>query len=223
MDQKQIGLFLRTLRKQKGLTQGQLAEYLNVSDRSVSRWENGNNLPDLSILVELADYYAVDIGEIIEGERKGNSMDTELKATLQKVADYGDCQKQHSLKAGGIAFSIAFFVCAITIVVQLIVTGKWSMVIGETITFLTAGIIYLFLIVKNGAFDSKKHADRRYTAISVICAGSFSIIMALCLLGRVSTIQVLTCSSIFFAAMAIIGRIVLGILNKANRNVQNKG
>ena len=51
MNQKQIGLFLKELRKQKGLTQGQLAEMLGVSDRSVSRWENGNNMPDLSILV----------------------------------------------------------------------------------------------------------------------------------------------------------------------------
>ena len=44
MDQKQIGLFLKELRKQKGITQGQLAEQLNVSDRTVSRWENGNNM-----------------------------------------------------------------------------------------------------------------------------------------------------------------------------------
>ena len=39
MDQKQIGLFLKELRKQKGITQGQLAEQLNVSDRTVSRWD----------------------------------------------------------------------------------------------------------------------------------------------------------------------------------------
>lgn len=57
MNQKQIGLFLKELRKQKGLTQRQLAEILGVSDRSVSRWESGNNMPDLSILVELADFY----------------------------------------------------------------------------------------------------------------------------------------------------------------------
>lgn len=74
MNQKQIGLFLKELRKQKGLTQRQLAEILGVSDRSVSRWESGNNMPDLSILVELADYYEIDIREIIDGERKGENI-----------------------------------------------------------------------------------------------------------------------------------------------------
>lgn len=51
MDQKKIGLFLKELRKEKELTQSQLAEQLNVSDRTVSRWETGTNLPDLSVLV----------------------------------------------------------------------------------------------------------------------------------------------------------------------------
>ena len=68
MYQKKIGLFLKELRKEKELTQSQLAEQLNVSDRTVSRWETGTNLPDLSVLVELADFYDVDIREIIDGD-----------------------------------------------------------------------------------------------------------------------------------------------------------
>ena len=63
MEQRKIGLFLKELRKEKGITQVQLAEQFNVSNRTVSRWENGNNMPDLSILVELADFYDVDIRE----------------------------------------------------------------------------------------------------------------------------------------------------------------
>ena len=47
MDQKKIGGFLKELRNQKGLTQEQLAEQFCVSSRTVSRWENGNNMPDL--------------------------------------------------------------------------------------------------------------------------------------------------------------------------------
>ena len=70
MDQKRIGSFLRELRTEKGLTQEQLAEKLNVSCRTVSRWENGNNMPDLSIIVELADFYDIDIRELLNGERK---------------------------------------------------------------------------------------------------------------------------------------------------------
>lgn len=50
MDAKKIGTFLRELRKEKGLTQEQLAEVLHVSGRTVSRWETGTNMPDLSSL-----------------------------------------------------------------------------------------------------------------------------------------------------------------------------
>ena len=56
VDQVKIGNFLKKLRKEKGITQEQLAEILNVSGRTVSRWETGNNMPDISILVDIADY-----------------------------------------------------------------------------------------------------------------------------------------------------------------------
>ncbi len=49
MDQKRIGSFLKELRKEKGITQEQVAEKLNVSARTVSRWETGRNVPDISL------------------------------------------------------------------------------------------------------------------------------------------------------------------------------
>ena len=94
MDQRKTGLFLKELRKAKGLTQEQLAEQFGVSNRTVSRWETGSNMPDLGILVELSDFYQVDIREIIDGERKSENMNEEMKATLTKVAEYGDTDKR---------------------------------------------------------------------------------------------------------------------------------
>ena len=94
MDQKKIGLFLKELRKEKRLTQEQLAEQFNVSNRTVSRWENGTNMPDLSVLVELSDFYRVDIKEIIDGERKSEEMNEETRATLMKVAEYTNEDKK---------------------------------------------------------------------------------------------------------------------------------
>lgn len=94
MDQRKTGNFLKDLRKKKGLTQEQLAEEFNVSSRTVSRWETGNNMPDLSILIEIADFYDVDIREIIDGERKSENMDNETKNTLKKVAEYSDAEKK---------------------------------------------------------------------------------------------------------------------------------
>ena len=61
MNQIKIGEFLKELRKEKGLTQEQLAEQFNVSRKSVSRWETGNNMPDLDTLIEMADYYEIDL------------------------------------------------------------------------------------------------------------------------------------------------------------------
>lgn len=70
MDQQKIGGFLKELRLEKQMTQEQLAEQIGVSRRTVSRWETGNNLPDLSVIIELADFYDVDLNEIFRGERR---------------------------------------------------------------------------------------------------------------------------------------------------------
>ena len=96
------------LRKEKGLTQEQLAEYLNVSGRSVSRWETGSNMPDLDILIILSDYYAVDIKELLDGERengerkngerKNEKMNTEQSKTILKAADYSNLKEKLLLK-----------------------------------------------------------------------------------------------------------------------------
>lgn len=54
MDQQKTGLFLKKLRHEKSVTQMELAERLGVSNRSVSRWENGTTMPDFDLLIELA-------------------------------------------------------------------------------------------------------------------------------------------------------------------------
>ena len=88
MNQQKIGEFLKRLRKEKGLTQEQLAEHFYVSSRTISRWETGSNMPDIDMLIELADFYDVDIREMIDGEKKSEKMNNETKETLKKVAEY---------------------------------------------------------------------------------------------------------------------------------------
>ena len=124
IDQIKIGGFLRELRKEKELTQEQLAEKFGVSSRSVSRWENGNTMPELGILVELADYYEVDIKEIIDGERKSEIMKKEEKETLQKVADYAEAEKKLVVKRKCIVTFIGTMVFALSIMVGYIVFPK---------------------------------------------------------------------------------------------------
>ena len=98
MNQAKIGRFLQELRKEKGLTQEQLAERFYVARRTVSRWETGSNMPDLDILVQLADFYDVDLRELLDGERKGVEMDKETQETVLKVAEYSNAEKERSTR-----------------------------------------------------------------------------------------------------------------------------
>lgn len=113
MDQIKIGSFLKELRKEKGITQEQLAEELNISSRSVSRWETGSNMPDLSMLVILAEYYDVDVREIIDAERKSENMNEEVKETLEKVAIYNEMLSLKSMRNGIITMCIVFIILVI--------------------------------------------------------------------------------------------------------------
>ena len=69
MDVKKIGSFLASLRREAGLTQEQLGEKIGVSNKTVSRWENGNYLPPVEMLQSLSVLYGITINEILSGER----------------------------------------------------------------------------------------------------------------------------------------------------------
>lgn len=69
IDHQQFGQFVSQLRKERGLTQRDLAEQLNISDKAVSKWERGLNLPDISLLLPLAELLGVSAPELLKGER----------------------------------------------------------------------------------------------------------------------------------------------------------
>ena len=69
MDQIKIGKFITSCRKQQGMTQANLAEKLNVSDRAVSKWETGKSMPDSGIMLELCDLLKINVNELLSGER----------------------------------------------------------------------------------------------------------------------------------------------------------
>lgn len=69
MDQIQIGRFIAACRKEKGMTQAQLAEKMGVSDRAVSKWETGKNMPDSSIMLELCDLLGITVNDLLNGRR----------------------------------------------------------------------------------------------------------------------------------------------------------
>ncbi|MDE7004315.1 MAG: helix-turn-helix domain-containing protein [Oscillospiraceae bacterium] len=69
MDQMKVGKFIAALRKEQGLTQEALGEKLGVTNKTVSRWENGNYMPDIELLVPLGELLGVSVNELLAGER----------------------------------------------------------------------------------------------------------------------------------------------------------
>ncbi|MCI9459994.1 MAG: helix-turn-helix domain-containing protein [Clostridia bacterium] len=73
MDMQKIGRFLAELRREKNLTQNELGEQIGVTNKTVSRWENGNYLPPVEMLQILSKFFDVSINEILNGERINDS------------------------------------------------------------------------------------------------------------------------------------------------------
>ena len=69
MDQIKIGKFIAECRKENHLTQMQLAEKLNITDRAVSKWETGKAMPDSSLMMELCDILHITVNELLNGEK----------------------------------------------------------------------------------------------------------------------------------------------------------
>ena len=148
MDLIKIGKFLQELRKEKELTQEQLAERTGVARRTVSRWETGANMPDLDILIELSDFYEVDLREILNGERESERMNEELKKTVLQVADYSNEEKErllhrmHYLFIAGLIGLAAFL---ITVLLGLDETDPYEF-IGSAGLGIATGVIIIGII-----------------------------------------------------------------------------
>ena len=96
MDMIKMGGFLKKLRGEKNLTQEELADIFGVSRRTVSRWETGYNLPDIDILIEMSEYYNVELKELLQGGI--NSMDDSVKETAVLVDDYNKTNSNKAYK-----------------------------------------------------------------------------------------------------------------------------
>jgi len=108
MDQEKIGRFISMCRKEKNMTQEQLAEKLGVSNKSVSRWENGKNMPDYSLLKDLCCILSISINELFSGERISNG-DYKKKAD-ENIIKLTELISFKSMKFGIIGMCIIFMI-----------------------------------------------------------------------------------------------------------------
>ena len=226
VDAKKIGSFLKTLRKEKGLTQEQLAEILYVSGRTVSRWETGTSMPELGILIQMAEFYDVELKEILDGKKEDEVMNQELQETLYKVADYNKLEKEKAVKAGNLAFGLTFLVCTAAIIIQLIVMGTLPIILGETVTLLTGGIAYIGMMVHNGVWRTGagiKSTPFRDILISASCSCVFTAVLILIYIRLgANAAQTVRIAIIFFAGTATFGFALLRILAYCNQKRREK-
>ena len=98
MDKEKTGQLITLLRKEKGLTQKQLADALNVTDKAVSKWERGLSFPDISMLEPISELLDISILEILAGERQDRN-DTltreEASELINASVEIGDEQIRH--------------------------------------------------------------------------------------------------------------------------------
>ncbi len=153
MDQKKIGAFIKELRKEHNLTQEQLAEIVGVTNRSISRWENGVNMPDFDLVIELTNYFDVSIEEFLDGERKMEMMDKKTEETLLKVTDYENMEKMKFSKrlCGIFLAAIAAFLVYAVIDIQ----GLASVGVYEDIASFALGFVFGVLML--GALATSRY------------------------------------------------------------------
>ena len=171
MDQTKVGQFLKQLRKEKGITQEEFAEKIGVSGRTVSRWETGSNMPDISLLVDIADFYDVDVREIIEGVKKSEMMNEEIRDTAAKMADYADAEKGRLLKFAqifGVLGSIALAVATVLLCVNLSAATEISVIsfIPVLLSFVALVSMMVMTLYVTGVL--RKLANNRTFTITVI-------------------------------------------------------
>lgn len=92
MTNEKIGSFIAAMRKERNMTQEQLAEKLGVSNRSVSRWENGKTLPDLSLMEVICGELGVSMSELLRGEKEAQTM--EVKETVVLMASLAHRERE---------------------------------------------------------------------------------------------------------------------------------
>ena len=131
MNQEKIGKFIANLRKEKNMTQQDLAKKLGVTDRAISKWENGRGLPDYSLLQDLCDALSISINELFTGEKiSKEDYKTKAEENMSKLINdnYSEKKKINWI----IAISIAVVYLSISILFD-IWAYSWIIWVGYSI------------------------------------------------------------------------------------------
>ena len=160
MDQIKIGKFIAECRKKNNLTQMQLAEKLNITDRAISKWENGKAMPDSSIMLDLCNELKISVNELLSGEmidmKEYDKKSEELLLELAKQDELKNKKLMTSMWTILITsaiFYIGILLLAVNILEEGILLG--TIICVSTIIFLIAGFIALKIELDAGYYECK--------------------------------------------------------------------
>lgn len=186
MDQKKIGAFLKELRREKGLTQEQFAEKLNVSGRTVSRWETGSNMPDISLLLLIADFFGVSIPEIIGGERKCDTMEKETKEVVEKLSDYAEAEKALLLKRARVISIIGLISLLVGLTMEMLSPDSenpiYEVIKGSCLGMSVGALITMVLYTTGTLAKIKEKRSKQMQRVAVAVALIWGVILIAALL-----------------------------------------
>ena len=143
MNQVKIGKFIAECRKKNGLTQMQLAEKLNITDRAVSKWENGKSLPDSSIMLELCAVLGISVNDLLSGEVVTmNNYDENLEKNLIKMVKEKEKADERLLSIEIVMGVVGVILClALIFVACYVPMTDWLRIVLGSI-----GFVFIFVI-----------------------------------------------------------------------------
>ncbi len=145
MNQEKIGKFILKLRREKNMTQQELADRIGVTDRAISKWENGRGLPDLSLMMPLCKELGITINELISGEQiEKEDYQSKLEENIFKTIDYTNRKFANKNKMFKIAIGI--MIILITIIGLMFFVDVNRMNNNEPVVFSTWGFKYAPLV-----------------------------------------------------------------------------
>lgn len=144
MDNIKAGNLIKEKRNEKGMTQKELAEKLNVSTSAVSKWENGKGFPDISILEPLASALDISIAEIIKGEQ--NNISENENDVAKEIIMLSEKERKSSRFVNAFVISVLSF--TIILVFSYVVFDMWSNYkIYSDFSLSSAGLVGLFIFL----------------------------------------------------------------------------
>ena len=166
MDQVKIGKFIADCRKKTNLTQMQLAEKLNITDRAISTWETGKSLPDSSIMLELCDILGISVNDLLCGEIVTMAnYNKELENNLLEIIKQKEQADKRLLSIevfiGITAIIVLFALIFVAAFIQMETWLRISLIAFGFILFL-AGCFYALRIEQVAGYYECEHCKHRY-------------------------------------------------------------